>query len=88
MWEFLPDAFQPLCYLIIGNNGRFRSGKSYGPVFGIADVNKVPAGINGILPGYVFRYLHIILLRLAVGETGEDTYIFHSANIKQSRCFQ
>ena len=81
MREFLLDAFQPLRYLVIGNNGRSRSGKSYGPVFGVTDVNKVPAGINGILSRYVFCYLPVILLRFAVRETGEDAYIVHNTNI-------
>lgn len=85
MRKFLLDAFQPLRDLVIGNNGRSWSGKSYGPVFGVADVNKVPAGINSILPRYVFCHLPVILLRFAVRETGEDTYIVHSTNIWQSK---
>lgn len=69
------------------DNGRSQlgSGKSYGPVFGVANVNKVPTGINGILPRYIFRYLPVILLRFTFRETGEDTHIFHSANIQQSK---
>jgi len=35
MREFLLDVFQPSRYLVIGNNGRSWSGKSYGPVFGV-----------------------------------------------------